>query len=612
MEASRKPAGRFSPLRSRRAIVLYIVIAIAAAGYYFWPASEDNRFTATFTAKRGDLEITVVEGGSLEAQEKVELKSEVEGQTKILYLVEEGYFVTPEDVESMKVLIELDATEIRERQTQQELQYQNAYAAFAQAREQYAIQINQSESDIIEGELAVKFARMDFERYVGADVAREIIAKVDEARATPLADAGDPKGGDTPKAVSSEAESTPAPEGATVEKPEERTLSTSDSAINDKLSALSVQLNTSRWPQIDFGAYADVARLGNGEAGQKLRKLEDDLVLNQKEKVISESKLDGTKRLFNKEFVTKNDLEQDEMALRRNEIQVDSAEVSKELFLRYEFNKMAEKLLSDYGQALSKLERLRQSAVSKLAQAEAQLRSAEANFDLQSRQRKKIMDQIEKCTLRATKPGLVVYGGGNERWWDGERIEEGATVRERQVLITIPDTTRMAVEANIHEAYVKLIDKGQRVRVRADANREILLEGEVVKIAVLPNSENRWMSPDLKVYETAINIIGNHDWLKPGMSAQVEIVAGTLKDVVHVPLQAVFNEDGERVVYVSGLTGPERRVVETGEFNDSFIEVKKGIEPGEVVLLRAPEEESDNDKKDKDNEKSERGSQEAA
>lgn len=611
MEAPRKaPASRLAGLRSRRAILLYLAVGAFALGYYFWPATEDNRFLATFAATRGDLEITVIEGGSLEAQEKVELKSEVEGQTKILYLVEEGYFVTPEDVESMKVLVELDATDIRERQTQQELQYQNTYAAYAQAREQYAIQINQSESDIIEGELAVKFARMDFERYVGADVAKEIIAKVDDARSAepePVDDSG------PPKAVSSEAE-TPLPVAAAAAPPapSENPLSTSDNAVNEKLGKLSVQLNTTRWPQIDFAAYADVARLGNGEAGQKLRKLEDDLVLNQKEKVISESKLDGTKRLFTKEFVTKNDLEQDEMALRRNTIQVDSAEVSKELFLRYEFNKMAEKLLSDYGQALSKLERLRQSAVSKLAQAEAQLRSAEANFDLQGQQRKKLREQIEKCTLRATKPGLVVYGGGNDRWWDGERIEEGASVRERQVMITIPDTTRMAVKANIHEAYVKLVKKGQKVRVRADSNRDLLLDGEVVKIAVLPNSENRWMSPDLKVYETEVNILGSHDWLKPGMSAQVEIVAGVLKDIVYVPLQAVFNEDGQRVVYISGLTGQGRRVVETGEFNDSYIEVKKGIEPGEVVLLRAPENEGGNTDKDKDKEKKKKSAEPAA
>jgi HlyD family secretion protein len=575
---------KFPFLRTRWVVLIGIIAAGAAVWTWARPAAQDSRFAASFTAKKGDLEITVVEGGSLEAQEKVEVKSEVEGQTKILSLVEEGYFVTPEDVESMKVLVELDATEIRERQTQQELQYQNAYAAHAQAREAFSIQINQNDSDTMAGELEVKFARMDFERYVGKDVADEIVAQLDSLNL--LQDEDDARAenaeADAPKAVSSEEESTP--EATPVASP------ASDTAVN-ALPPLNLSLTAAeKWPIIDFEKYADVNRLGNGEAGQKLRKLEDDLVLNQKELALSESKLDGTKRLFTKEFVTKNDLEQDEMAVKRNSIQLDSSTTAKDLFLKYEFHKMAEKLMADYIQATRKLTRTRQLAISKLAQAEAQLRSAEANYELQATQRKKIQEQVEKCTIRATKPGLVVYGGGGDRWWDNEHIEEGATVRERQVIITIPDTTRMAVEANIHEAYVKLVNKGQKVRVRADANRDRLLTGEVAKIGVLPNSENRWMSPDVKVYETKINIDGSHDWLKPGMSAQVEIVAGVLEDVVHVPVEAVFNEGGKRVCYVKGLTGADRRDVETGEFNDSYIEIKTGVEEGDVVMLRSPEE----------------------
>lgn len=575
---------KFPFLRTRWVVLIVIIAAGVAVWQWARPAAQDNRFAASFTAKKGDLEITVVEGGSLEAQEKVEVKSEVEGQTKILSLVEEGYFVTPEDVESMKVLVELDATEIRERQTQQELQYQNAYAAHAQAREAYSIQVNQNDSDMMAGELEVKFARMDFERYVGKDVADEIIAQLDSLNL--LQDVEDTRAesaqSDAPKAVSSEEES--GAEQAPAPSPAGDTSVTALPPLNLSLTA------AEKWPIIDFEKYADVNRLGNGEAGQKLRKLEDDLVLNQKELALAESKLDGTKRLFTKEFVTKNDLEQDEMAVKRDSIQLDSSTTAKDLFLKYEFHKMAEKLMAEYIQATRKLTRTRQLAISKLAQAEAALRSAEANYELQATQRKKIQEQVEKCTIRATKPGLVVYGGGGDRWWDNEHIEEGATVRERQVIITIPDTTRMAVEANIHEAYVKLVNKGQKVRVRADANRDRLLTGEVAKIGVLPNSENRWMSPDVKVYETKINIDGSHDWLKPGMSAQVEIVAGVLEDVVYVPVEAVFNEAGKRVCYVKGLTGTDRREVETGDFNDSYIEIKKGVGEGDVVMLRSPEE----------------------
>ena len=78
--------------------------------------------------------------------------------------------------------------------------------------------------------------------------------------------------------------------------------------------------------------------------------------------------------------------------------------------------------------------------------------------------------------------------------------------------------------------------------------------------------------------------------MKPGLSAEVEIIVDTLEDVLQAPLQAVSAHKGEQVCFVVGAgRDAERRVVETGAFSDSFIEIKKGLEEGEVVLLRKPE-----------------------
>jgi hypothetical protein len=134
----------------------------------------------------------------------------------------------------------------------------------------------------------------------------------------------------------------------------------------------------------------------------------------------------------------------------------------------------------------------------------------------------------------------------------------------------------------------------------------------VFRIAVLPDSQNRWMNPDLKVYATSITINGQYDWLKPGMSAEGEIVIEVLKDVVKVPLQAVAQEGTETVVYVSGLT-LERRPVVTGSFDTTFIEIKEGLQPGEVVALRTPTstDDKDDEKGDKDKDKDEKKEEKA-
>lgn len=530
---------------------------------------ETEQGGTTFEVRRGLLKITVLEGGSVEALESQKIKSEVKGQTKILSIVEEGYMVTQEDVDSDKILVELDSTNLLENEIAEELAYQNSLAAFTDAKEQFEIQLNQNQSDITSAELEVKFARMDFQKYLAAEVAREMLERIDVGEVRPG----------------------PAPEENRL--PANPITSNGAAASGAELVlegelAVTAYANTARL-EIDFSKYADPALLGDGEAGQKLRKLEDDNVLASLELGLARTKLEGTKRLAAKDFVTKNDLENEELKVKRSDISLQSAETSKELFIKYEFPKEAEKLLSDYQEALRKLERAKKLAVSKLAQAEAKLNSSEARHVLQTRRRDDIREQIEKCIIRAERSGLVVYGGGEGHYYrDEEQIQEGATVRERQDLITIPDMTEMSIKVKVHESAIKKVKKGQKARITVDAYPDEKLTGEVIKVAVLPDSANRWMNPDVKVYETAISIDGIHEWLKPGMSAQAEILVKELPDVLYVPIQAVAPSNGERVCYVVRPGTPERRVVELGEYNNEFIEIKSALEEAEEVLLRAP------------------------
>src|SRR5687767_7256621 len=131
----------------------------------------------TFSVKRGDLQISVIEGGSIEAQQSLELRSELKGSqgTKILKIVEEGYQVTDEDVTNGKVLVELDSSELRERVTQQEIQYQSAVATFTEAAQSYEIQRNQNTSSIKAAEQKAEFAKMDLEKFLGDAASAEIV-----------------------------------------------------------------------------------------------------------------------------------------------------------------------------------------------------------------------------------------------------------------------------------------------------------------------------------------------------------------------------------------------------------------------------------------------------
>jgi len=572
----------------------------------------------TFVASRGPLDITVLEGGSLQALESQEIKCEARvgyQGIKILRIVEEGYQVSEDDIRTNKTLVELDASDLQKQLVQQEIQYQSAAASFTEAQQGFEIQSNQNLSDIKAAEQKSRFALMDFEKYLGARAAEEIIALLRiekdlaaEQAAAPVTSTNAPSpaplngtgtgGGDaiegatnSPVLVAASPE-TPAVTILTAPAPDPATPVPNPPGGASSSTGAPAETPAAGPVAIDFSRYADIKILGDGEAKQKLREFEDTMQVAQKEAGQALSMLEGTRRLFDKGFVTKIDLERDEIAAENARLKVQKAETARGLFLQYEFPKAAEEWLSKYIEAKRELNRARKAAISKLAQAEARWKSAQAQYSVQQRQLKEFSEQVQKCIITASKPGLVVYGGGGDEqfyYGDQERIREGGTVRERQSILTIPDMTKMGVKVKIPESYIKQVKKAQKVHITVDAFPDQRLTGEVVKVGVLPDSQNRWMSPDIKVYLTTIKIDGIYDWLKPGMTAKVEIMVDRLPEVVYVPVSAVAPLDGKQVCHVVSGGAARPREVEIGQFNETFIEIKNGLKEGERVLLRPPE-----------------------
>jgi HlyD family secretion protein len=166
-------------------------------------------------------------------------------------------------------------------------------------------------------------------------------------------------------------------------------------------------------------------------------------------------------------------------------------------------------------------------------------------------------------------------------------IEIGAEIYERQKIISIPDTSEMKVEIKIHETWVDKVQPGQQAKITIAAFPDKAFTGKVLKKAPLADPEE-WLNPDLKVYSTDVSIDGTHEFLKTGMTAKVEVIIEELKNVISVPVQAVVNRDGKKVCYVMSSKKPKRREVETGLFNDNFVEIKNGLTEGERVLLNPP------------------------
>jgi HlyD family secretion protein len=329
----------------------------------------------------------------------------------------------------------------------------------------------------------------------------------------------------------------------------------------------------------------DPNRLG-GEAQQKLRELTGAITLAAANLQNAIYTLEWTQKLHAKQYVAETQLQRDRLDKQRLEIDREKAEIARDLYIRYEFPKEVEKLWSDHEEARREQERTEARARSQLAQARAKLTGAEATLSLRRERLEKLRKQLAACVIRAPGVGQVVYRSSTERWSD-VKIEQGAEVTEGYKIITIPDTSEMKVEVKIHETWIDKIQPGQPARITIAAFPDKVFAGKVLKKAPLADLDN-WLNPDLKAYATDVSIDGAHDALKTGMTGKVEVIVQELHDVLYVPIQSVTATGETKVCYVRS-SGAQRREVQTGLFNDNFVEIKSGLSEGERVLLNPPQ-----------------------
>lgn len=556
-------------------VAIVCITAVAMMGRRMFGGSAASEQVPTFMVQRGPLEINVLQGGEIRALRNAEVKSEIGITTKILSIIPEGYLITEEDVKNGKVLIELDDTDLKAKIQSHEIEFQGTVSTYIDADENREIQKSENQSLVRDTKQDGIFALMDFEKYLGRDVTMKILVT---AGLPPTVEDFE-KHADVLQTQAN----TPVKSSVSVEKQIAVRAAASAKVAGEKPVSTGSEL-------VDFTPFLSQQSSSDGEAQQKLRQLEDELLLRKSEFAVAKQKAEASQRLAEKKFIAQSQLENDQVNLEKVQLSVKTAETQLALFKKYEFNKQCSTLLAGYREAMNKLERTIRANRSRMAQAETRFQTAKRRYEMELAQREELEYQLAACVIKATQPGLVAYGDLNasSSYKYSESIEEGASVRLRQTLLTIPDMSQMGVRVNVHESQVKKVRAGQPVKVRVDAEPGKELYGRVADLAILPDSSSSRYTPNLKVYPCTVHIDGYHPWMKPGMNAKVEIIVDQLADVLYVPVQSVEVEQDHHFCYIRGSGGLERREIKTGLFNDEFIEVRKGLSGGEAVALALP------------------------
>lgn len=331
-----------------------------------------------------------------------------------------------------------------------------------------------------------------------------------------------------------------------------------------------------------------------GDYPQELQQAEASITIANEELQRARDNLEWSRMLEADGYITRSELNADELALKRRELDLDLANGKRDVLTKYTHRQALEKLQSDIKQSEMALERGKRRARADVIRAEADLRAKESDLRHQKNRLEKLGDQIGKCKILAPADGMVIYATSvqTQRWRRLEPPEPGHVVRERQELIHLPATGEMMVEISVQEANLPKIRTGLQALITVESGAGVYF-GELKKIGILPDSTSGALNPDLKLYICEVHIDASAEGLRQGMSCTVELLIEQHEDALYVPLQSLVRVNGSPTVYVAEEDSVAMRQVKVGLDNGRMVHILEGLHEGEKVLLAPPLKESE-------------------
>ncbi|MBP7146853.1 MAG: efflux RND transporter periplasmic adaptor subunit [Acidobacteria bacterium] len=205
-------------------------------------------------------------------------------------------------------------------------------------------------------------------------------------------------------------------------------------------------------------------------------------------------------------------------------------------------------------------------------------------------------DLLAKTTVRSPIDGIVTA----RRVEEGEVAVIGVQNSPGTVLLTISDMSVVETEMEVDEASIPSVKLGQEAVIRIDAYPNQTFQGVVTEVGSSPiTATTGAQQTQATKFKVKIQIKNPPEGIKPGLSAQADILTGFAPDALVVPIQALVvrdapREDGKPAeagapreqegVYLLDGGKVEFHPIETGLMGELMIEVKSGLNGGETVV----------------------------
>jgi membrane fusion protein (multidrug efflux system) len=178
--------------------------------------------------------------------------------------------------------------------------------------------------------------------------------------------------------------------------------------------------------------------------------------------------------------------------------------------------------------------------------------------------------------IRAPFAGYVA-----ERNLDLGAYVSGATAGTSTIsrgILTLHEIQTVRILIEVVEKDVPLIRVGQKAEVRAEAYPNRAFEGTVTRVVQALNRATRTMTVE-------VDLPNKDHVLKGGMFARVEVLVGTHRNTIQIPIDAVSRLEDAQYVYIVRDGKAQRVPVEIGVRDENRVEITKGLDGSEQVII---------------------------
>jgi len=190
---------------------------------------------------------------------------------------------------------------------------------------------------------------------------------------------------------------------------------------------------------------------------------------------------------------------------------------------------------------------------------------------------------LKSFTIYSDSNGMLTY----VKNWDGSKKKVGSTISTWDPSIAnLPDLTKMESKTYANEVDIRKIKKDLKVKIGFDAFPEMQIEGIVTEVA---NVGEKKRGSDIKVFQVLIELKETNDNVRPGMTTSNIIITNEKKNVLSIPIEAIFSKDSISYVYAKSGFSIIKKQVELGDNNNDEVIIVNGLTEKDIVYLNKPD-----------------------